>query len=72
MLEATEELKEEEEEEVVEVEVEEGGDERDREFQGLIRNLRGALDDKGARGKVWVSNKNRKDFRIILVEKVSW
>ncbi len=46
-------------------------DERDREFEELVENLRGALMPKGGKGKVWLFGAERKDFRILLVDKVS-
>ena len=45
--------------------------EQDREFEDLVDNLRGALAPKGGRGKSWSGEAERKDFRIILVDKVS-
>ncbi|WVF72135.1 hypothetical protein IAT40_006947 [Kwoniella sp. CBS 6097] len=47
----------------------EGGDDRDRELQELVTNLRGALTPLRGKGKVWLSENARKDFRIILVDK---
>jgi hypothetical protein len=45
-------------------------DERDREFEELLENLRGALAPKGEKGKVWLSAEEDKAFRILLVDKV--
>ena len=45
-------------------------DPRDAEFQGLLENLRGALAPKGEKGRVWVPDSDRKEFRILLVDKV--
>jgi hypothetical protein len=44
---------------------------RDKEFQGLVKNLREALTPAGSKNKFWQAEKERKDFRILLVEKVS-
>lgn len=59
-------------EELAESDLIEGGksDERDREFQGLLENLKGALAPKGEKSKVWIPSSERKDFRILLVDKV--
>lgn len=45
-------------------------DERDKEFEELVENLRGALRSKGGKGKVWLPEAERRDFRIVLVDKV--
>jgi len=45
-------------------------DERDREFDKLVSDLKGALEAKSGSGKVWIPEGMRKDFRIMLVEKV--
>ncbi|OCF54163.1 hypothetical protein L486_08360 [Kwoniella mangroviensis CBS 10435] len=50
-------------------EVVEGLDERDKEFEALVYNLRGALTPMGGKGKVWLGQEGRKDFRIVLVDK---
>ncbi|WVQ98716.1 hypothetical protein IAU59_005847 [Kwoniella sp. CBS 9459] len=44
-------------------------DGRDRELKELVTNLRGALTPLGGKGKVWLGENVRKDFRIILVDK---
>jgi hypothetical protein len=44
--------------------------EKDRDFEKLVSDLRGALEVKGGPGKVWLTEKERKDFRIMLVDKV--
>nr|XP_018263872.1 uncharacterized protein I303_03747 [Kwoniella dejecticola CBS 10117]OBR86030.1 hypothetical protein I303_03747 [Kwoniella dejecticola CBS 10117] len=44
-------------------------DERDKEFDELVHNLRGALTSKGGKGKVWLNEEGRRDFKIILVDK---
>jgi hypothetical protein len=44
--------------------------EKDRDFEKLVLDLRGALEVKGGPEKVWVTEKERKDFRIMLVDKV--
>ncbi|WWC69487.1 uncharacterized protein I206_103428 [Kwoniella pini CBS 10737] len=44
-------------------------DERDKEFEELVYNLRSALTPLGGKGKVWLGEESRKDFRIILVDK---
>ena len=46
-------------------------DEREKEFMDLVENLRGALAPRGGKGKVWLPLSERKDFRIVLVEKAS-
>ena len=46
-------------------------DEREKELRELVENLRGALAPRGGKAKVWLPNTERKDFRIVLVEKVS-
>lgn len=43
---------------------------RDKEFQGLVKNLREALTPAGSKNKFWQAEKERKDFRILLVDKV--
>jgi hypothetical protein len=45
-------------------------DERDRDFDKLVNDLRGALEAKSGKGKVWLPEHERRDFRIILVDKV--
>ena len=45
-------------------------DEKDRDFDKLVSDLRGALEAKSGTGKVWISEAERKDFRITLVDKV--
>lgn len=45
-------------------------DERDQQFNELVANLRGALSKMGGKGRVWLDPKGRKEFRILLVEKV--
>jgi len=45
-------------------------DERDREFDKLLSDLRGALATLGERSKVWIPEDQRKGFRIVLVDKV--
>lgn len=45
-------------------------DERDQQFDELVVNLRGALSKMAAKGRVWLDPKGRKEFRILLVEKV--
>lgn len=42
------------------------------EFELLIRNMREALEGLGGKGKVWVNQKERRDFRILLVDKVKY
>lgn len=44
--------------------------EKTEEFDTLVRDLRVALDGKGGKGKMWVGEEARKDFRIVLVDKV--
>jgi hypothetical protein len=44
---------------------------RDEEFAELVQNLKGALESKRGKGKVWIPDADRKDFRIVLVDKVS-
>ncbi|WVQ77984.1 hypothetical protein IAT38_000065 [Cryptococcus sp. DSM 104549] len=44
-------------------------DERDRKFEELVENLRGALAPLGGKGKVWLGERRRRDFRIVLVDK---
>ncbi|WVR05238.1 hypothetical protein IAU60_002250 [Kwoniella sp. DSM 27419] len=44
-------------------------EERDREFDELVRNLRGALTPQSGKGKIWLPDRERKDFRIVLVDK---
>lgn len=45
-------------------------EEKDREFEELVENLRGALAPRSMKGKVWLHEGERKDFRIVLVDKV--
>ena len=45
-------------------------DERDKDFEELVENLRGALGLLGGKGKVWLPQAEKNDFRIILVNKV--
>jgi hypothetical protein len=47
-------------------------DEKDKEFDDLVDNLRGAFVGGGGKGQVWLSQSERKDFRIVLVDKVSY
>jgi hypothetical protein len=49
---------------------EEGKDEKDRDFDKLVSDLKGALEAKSGSGKVWIPESERKDFRIMLVDKV--
>ncbi|WWD15882.1 hypothetical protein CI109_100306 [Kwoniella shandongensis] len=42
---------------------------RDKEFEELVSNLRGALTPSAGKGKVWLGEKERRDFRIVLVDK---
>jgi len=49
---------------------EEDKDERDRDFDKLVSDLKGALEAKSGSGKVWIPEGERKDFRIMLVDKV--
>jgi hypothetical protein len=44
--------------------------EKDREFEELSDNLRKALLHTSGKGKVWLHETARKDFRILLVDKV--
>ena len=45
-------------------------DEKDRDFDKLVSDLRGALEAKSGSGRVWIPEAERKDFRIMLVDKV--
>ena len=45
-------------------------DEKDRDFDKLVSDLKGALEAKSGSGKVWIPEGERKDFRIMLVDKV--
>ena len=45
-------------------------DEKDRDFDKLVSDLRGALEAKSGSGKVWIPEGEMKDFRIMLVDKV--
>ena len=49
---------------------EEEKDEKDRDFDKLVSDLKGALEAKSGSGKVWIPEGERKDFRIMLVDKV--
>jgi len=49
---------------------EEDKDEKDRDFDKLVSDLKGALEAKSGSGKVWIPEGERKDFRIMLVDKV--
>jgi hypothetical protein len=49
---------------------EEERDEKDRDFDKLVSDLKGALEAKSGSGKVWIPEGERKDFRIMLVDKV--
>jgi len=49
---------------------EEERDEQDRDFDKLVSDLKGALEAKSGSGKVWIPEGERKDFRIMLVDKV--
>ncbi|ORX39862.1 Foie gras liver health family 1-domain-containing protein [Kockovaella imperatae] len=42
---------------------------QDKDFKRLLEDLRGALSGMQQKGKVWLPVKERKDFRIILVDK---
>lgn len=44
---------------------------RHEEFAELVQNLKGALESKRGKGKVWIPDADRKDFRIVLIDKVS-
>ena len=46
-------------------------DEKDRDFDKLVLDLKGALEAKSGSGKVWIPEAERRDFRIMLVDKVS-
>lgn len=48
-----------------------GSEEKEDEFEILTRNLREALEGMGGKGKVWLKQRERRDFRIMLVDKVS-
>ncbi|KAK4688106.1 trafficking protein particle complex subunit 11, partial [Tremellales sp. Uapishka_1] len=41
----------------------------DQEFDTLVKDLRGAIATKSGKGKVWLPEKERRDFRILLVDK---
>ena len=43
---------------------------REREFDTLVENLRGALASRVGEGRKWIPDTERKDFRIRLVDKV--
>lgn len=45
-------------------------DAEEDEFELLVRNLRESLEGLGGKGKVWVKQSERRDFRIMLVDKV--
>jgi hypothetical protein len=47
-------------------------DQMDRDFEKLVTDLRGALEAKSGKSKVWLPEAERKDFRIMLVDKVSY
>lgn len=47
------------------------GSSQEDEFGTLTRNLREALEGMGGKGKVWLNQRERRDFRIMLVDKVS-
>jgi hypothetical protein len=44
--------------------------EMDKDFEKLVSDLRGALEAKSEKAKVWLPGKERKDFRILLVDMV--
>ncbi|ORY33796.1 Foie gras liver health family 1-domain-containing protein [Naematelia encephala] len=44
-------------------------DERDREFEELRANLREALSGMGGKGKAWLAEGEKRNFRILLVDK---
>jgi hypothetical protein len=46
-------------------------EERDRDHEKLVNDLRGALEMRSGKSKVWLPEAERKDFRILLVDKVS-
>jgi hypothetical protein len=46
-------------------------EETDREFEGLVKDLREAMGDLSGKGKVWLPESERRNFRIMLVDKVS-
>lgn len=45
-------------------------DPRDVEFNDLLRDLREAIGAMSGKGKAWLPDKERRDFRILLVDKV--
>ena len=45
-------------------------DERDKEFKELVDNLKIVLKEKSRSGKVWIRPEDKKDFKILLVDKV--
>ncbi|EIW69677.1 hypothetical protein TREMEDRAFT_44157 [Tremella mesenterica DSM 1558] len=47
------------------------GSERDVEFETLLSDLRGSLEGLGEKTKVWLPYDKRKNFRIVMVDKVS-
>lgn len=47
-----------------------GADLNEDEFDLLVRHLKEALESKGGKGKVWLPEKERKSFKIMLVDKV--
>lgn len=46
-------------------------EERDRDHEKLVNDLRGALEMSSGKSRVWLPERERKDFRILLVDKVS-
>lgn len=41
------------------------------EFEALVRNMKESLQTLGGKGKVWLPERERRDFKIVLVDKVS-
>ena len=46
-------------------------EERDRDHEKLVSDLRGALEMRSGKSRVWLPSWERRDFRILLVDKVS-
>lgn len=46
-------------------------EEKDREFEQLIEDLSTTLEGRNGQGKFWLSEQERKEYRIVLVDKVS-
>ncbi|WRT67104.1 uncharacterized protein IL334_004070 [Kwoniella shivajii] len=44
-------------------------DGNDKEFEKLVYDLRGALTPMAGKGKIWLGQEDRRDFRIVLVDK---